>query len=314
MMPIITIIVPVFALILVGYVIVKTGYFDSASQKGLSDFAFKIAIPVMLFRTISVSEPTSDKPIAILGAYFGAVFLTWALATLLTQFVLRRPMADAASIAMASTYGNVVMLGIPLGLAAYGPAAAAPMAVILGVNTPTLWLLATVHMQAAMTSNDKRTFAALLSDLLCDLLRNPLIIAMLSGGLWRMTGADIVPVLDKVLQSLGSAGVPCALVALGGSLTQFQIRGQLPTLTTVIILKLVAMPLVAWGLATHVIGLTPMAAGVVTLFAAMPAGANAFLFANRYGRVVNSASGAVALGTLLAVVTAGYLLATLGHQ
>ena len=135
---------------------------------------------------------------------------------------------------------------------------------------------------------------------------------MLGGGLWRLTGLGLTPALDKTLLLLGAAGVPCGLVALGGSLTQFKIKGQASTLTTVIVLKLLAMPLIAWLLAVHVFQLSPVAAGVVVLFAAMPSGANAYLFANRYGRVVNSASGAVALGTLLAAGTAAYLISTLG--
>ena len=60
-----------------------------------------------------------------------------------------------------------------------------------------------------------------------------------------------------------------------------------------------------------VIRLPPVAAGVVVLFAAMPAGANAYIFAMRYQRVVNSASGAVALGTLLSAASAVALISAL---
>jgi predicted permease len=71
------------------------------------------------------------------------------------------------------------------------------------------------------------------------------------------------------------------------------------------------MPAVAWVLAFWVFRLPPIAAGVVVLFAAMPAGANAYIFATRYQRVVNSASGAVALGTVLAAASAVALIAAL---
>jgi predicted permease len=40
----------------------------------------------------------------------------------------------------------------------------------------------------------------------------------------------------------------------------------------------------------------------------MPAGANAYIFAMRYQRVVNSTSGAIALGTALSVVSAVALI------
>ena len=51
------------------------------------------------------------------------------------------------------------------------------------------------------------------------------------------------------------------------------------------------------------LGLPPIAAGVIVLFAAMPTGANAYIFAAQYQRLVNPVSGAVALATLLAAVT-----------
>jgi len=67
-------------------------------------------------------------------------------------------------------------------------------------------------------------------------------------------------------------------------------------------LKLLATPAAAFVLA-KLLGLPPVAAGVIVLFAAMPTGANAYIFAAQYQRLVNPVSGAVALGTLLAAVT-----------
>ena len=78
-----------------------------------------------------------------------------------------------------------------------------------------------------------------------------------------------------------------------------------------LLLKLAVMPAIAWVLAYWVFRLPPVAAAVVVLFAAMPAGANAYLFATRYQRVLNSASGAVALGTLLSAATATLLISVL---
>jgi malonate transporter and related proteins len=313
MISILTIIIPVFSLIAVGYGIVKTGYFAETSQKGLSDFAFLLAVPAMLFRTIVTAESAGDAPWKILGAYFGTVLAVWAMSMLLTHVVLRRPGADAASIGMTSTYGNLVMLGIPLALAIFGPAVAPTMAVILMVNTPVMWLVATLHMQAAEHAGDGRTAGRLVRELGLDLMRNPLIIAMLMGSLWRFTSLGLTPALDAMLATLGQAGTPCALVALGGSLTRFQIKGQAPTLATIIVLKLLVMPSVAWVLAFWVFALSPLAASLVVLFAALPAGANAYLFATQYNRTVNSTSGAVALGTVLSAGTVALLIAALGY-
>jgi malonate transporter and related proteins len=297
-MQVLLIVAPVFALIAIGYAASLSGLLSEAAHKGISEFAFSIAMPALLFRTIAVAEVPAVDPLHLWGAYFGAVAITWVLATLLATKVLRRPPADAASIAVGSVYGNIVMIGIPLSLAAFGEAAAAPMALILSVNTPLLWIVGTLHMEW-VERDESASLPRPVASILLELARNPLMIAIVAGSLWRLPGFGLHPAIDKVLVLLAQSGVPCALVALGASLVDFRIKGQAPTLATMCLLKLVAMPAIAWALAFWVFRLPPVAAGVVVLFAAMPTGANAYIFATRYQRVVNSTSGAVALGTLL---------------
>jgi malonate transporter and related proteins len=304
---VLTIVVPVFALIAIGYAALRTGLVGAATNKGLSDFAFSLAMPALLFRTIAGATQAGTPPLPIIATFFLALAIVWGLATLLTRIVLARPAADAPAIAMSSTYGNVAMLGIPVTFAVLGEAAAGPIAVIMTLHTPFLWLLATLQQQWSDRAQSP-TVGELLRSLALDLLRNPLIIAIIAGGLWRLTGLGLPPLIDRVLMLLSQAGVPCALVALGMTLTGFRIGGQLPTLTTVLILKLLATPLIAFALARHVFNLPPVALGVVVLFAAMPSGANAYLFATRYQRAVNSASGAVALGSALSAITVSLII------
>ena len=130
--------------------------------------------------------------------------------------------------------------------------------------------------------------------------------------MWRVLGLSALPeALDSSLKLLGQAGIPCAQVALGASLIRFAIKGQLPTLSTVLALKLLVMPCVVYALAMWVFKLPRPTAEVALIFACMPAGANAFLFASQTQRVINSTSGAVALGTLLSALISTLLIANL---
>lgn len=302
-----SIVLPVFALIGLGFVCGWRRWLPDGTGKGLSDFTFQLAVPALLFRTVATTAFPPGAALGVLTSFFAALIATWALSTLVTRFVLQRPSADAASISMSATYGNVVMLGIPLATNAYGPAAAVPIAILLSVHTPLLWLLGSLHMAYAQ-SGAGGSPAAIVRSVLADLSRNPIILAVLAGTLWRLTGFGLDPILDRTLGLLGQASVPTALVALGLGLVQFQIKGQVPTLTLILIAKLIAMPVLAAVLAIVVLQLDAVAAGVVVLFAAMPSGANAYLFANRHQRAVNSASGAVALGTALSAFSAAVIV------
>jgi malonate transporter len=309
-MQVLLIVAPVFALIAFGFLAARSGLLSQQAHRGISEFAFGIAIPALLFRTIATAEGPGHASPTIWAAYFGATAITWLLATLAGAKLLRRPATDGAALAMSSVYGNIVMLGIPLALATFGEAAAAPMALILSINTPLYWLAGTLHIGWAGRQSDTPV-ARVIASLIIDLARNPIIIAIVAGGLWRLTPLVIPSAVEKTLQLLGQAGVPCALVALGASLVNFRIKGQAQTLAMLLLLKLLVMPAIAWTLAFWVLHLPPVAAGVVILFAAMPAGANAYLFATQYQRVVNSTSGAVALGTVLAAATVTALISIL---
>jgi hypothetical protein len=175
------------------------------------------------------------------------------------------------------------------------------MALILSVNTPLLWLCGILQMELVSSKRTGSAFSVI-RPVLADLARNPLMIAIGFGVVWRFTGLGLTPIVDRTIELLAQAGSPTALIALGINLFRFEVKGEKLSILVMCALKLAAMPAAAFVLA-KLLNLPPVAAGVVVLFAAMPTGANAYIFAVQYQRLVNPVSGAVALGTLLAAAT-----------
>jgi len=305
---ILSIVAPVFGLILLGYVFGRLAWLSPVAEQGVSEFAFRLAIPALLMKTVVTAELGNLSIAGVWLSFYGAIATTYVVSVIGTHLILRRPPQDAASIAMSSIFGNAVMLGIPISLTTFGPAAAAPLALVLSVHAPSLWLATTLHARIA----DRGANAGagdILATLIRDLGQNPIIIGILIGGLWRFSGVPVPDVVLKMLGLLAQAGVPAALVALGLSLVRFEIKGQVPTLSMIVALKLLLMPFVAFTLGRYVFGLDPLPLGVVAILAAVPTGANAYIFATKNGRAINSASGAVALGTVLSALTVSLLLA-----
>jgi len=310
MLSIIIIVAPAFALVALGFVVAKTGYLGPGSGKVLAEFGFKLAMPALLFRAVLNLEESNVRPFALWAAYFGSLAIVWALASAATRFLLRRPATDAPAIAMAAGFGNTVMLGIPMALLAFGPEAATPVALLVSMDTPLLWLIGTLHQEWA-----GRRPGATLGGAVCaiglDLVRNPILMAIVLGALFRLAGIGLDPLSDRVLTMLGAAAVPTALVALGMTVAAFELKGQVPTLTVIGVLKLLAFPAIAWLIVTFVVALPPVWANVAILFAALPVGANAYLFAARYERAVGSVSASIAVSTLIAALTVTLVLAAL---
>lgn len=287
---------PAFALIAVGYVAARMGLISEGAGKGIAQFSVSIAIPALLFRTIVVANFPESSPLLIWAAYYGAVIATWIIALSLSAALLKTTPAAGVVVATSAVYGNIAMLGIPLVVAALGRDAAGPMALILAINTPLLWLCGSLQMAWI---ERKVGGASLLVSVLSDLPRNPIILAIAAGYLWRLTGVGLHPLIDKPLELLSVASTPTALVAMGIGLASFRIQGESASLAVMCLLKLIIMPTVAWALAVPLLHLPPASADVVILFAAMPAGANAYLFASQYRLLTNATSAAVGLGTLL---------------
>lgn len=310
MIVVLTIVAPVFGLIIIGYLAAKYRLLDESAGRGLTEFAFKLGIPALLCRTVATAKLSDLSLLHVWGAFYGAAALTWITATLLTRVVLARPAVDGPAIAMSSVFGNTAMLGLPLSIATFGAEAAAPIALILSIHAPMLWMTGLIHSTAVNGQRDTSVME-MLSGVARDLSRNAIIIGIVIGALWRLVGIELPKPVDRILELLAQAGVPASLVALGLTLVAFEIKGQTASLTAIIALKLLFMPLVAWSIAHLGFGLSGIPLGVIVIMAAMPAGANAFIFATKEGRAINSASGAVALGSILAAATTAILISLL---
>jgi malonate transporter and related proteins len=310
MLAIIIIVVPVFGIMGLGFLAARIGYLSDGAGRAIAEFAFKVAMPALLFRAMLAIGPMPGSPWRLAAAYLLSIVCVWILAALATRFFLGRPAADAPSIAMGATFGNTVMLGIPLAITAFGQEAAAPIALLISIDTPLLWIIATLHIESVQRSKGGQGASPLaaIGQVLWDLARNPIIVPLVAGTLWRLTGLGIPVLLDRLLEILAGGAVPAALFSLGLSLAGYGIKGQAPTLSLIILLKLLIYPLIAYGLAVWVFALPPLWTSILVLFAAMPVGANAYLFAIKYERAVNSVSAAIAVSTVIAVFTVAALL------
>jgi malonate transporter len=300
-------VLPVFGLIAVGYAAARTQFIGAAASQGLSQFVFNMALPALLFRTMVVMEPQSAGLLSLWLAYFGAIAIVWIAAAFCSRFSPALAGDGGASAGMAGTFGNLVMLGLPLTLAHFGEEGALPVSFIISVHAPILWLVAVLHLESARQGQVPSLFL-LAQALGLELLKNPIVVALVLGSAWRFTGLGLEPIIDRTLDLLAGAGVPTALVALGLSLAGYSLKGQWRGIAILIALKMIALPGVVWILAAKIMHLPQLWIEVAVLLAAMPTGANAYLFAQRYTTTTPAVSGAIAIGTGLAAVTTGLLL------
>ena len=303
-------VVPVFLLIGLGFFAARLKLMDGAGVAGLHNFVFLFAIPALLFRTAMKVDIGSAAPWSLWGAYFGSAAIVWVLAILVSpKFPSLRPVGGASA-AIAASFGNLVMMGIPLSFAHYGEAAVVPAALIVAIHAPLHWFFAT--LRAEWVGNSGGSMATTLKELFVSLAKNPIVMALVAGALWGATGLGLHPIADRTISLLGQAGVPAALFALGLSLAAYGLRGHMRGLSVLLVLKMAVFPMVAAIMAFKVFDLPTLVANIIVLFACLPPGANAYLFATRYNASVAPVSGAIGLGTFLALFSVTAVLWLLG--
>jgi malonate transporter and related proteins len=297
------IVLPVFGLIGVGYAAHQIRLVTDRTGDGLSEFVFSLAVPCLIFRTLVRAEIPDVQPWGYWVSYFVGVAVVWALAMVIGRRFFGLSGTSAVVAGFSAGQANTVLVGIPMILKAYGDEGAVPLFLLIAVHLPVTMTLATV-----MAEGRKASPLAILRRL----ATHPIVIGILAGSAFRPVAAYVPAPLWQVVDMIGTAAIPCALIAMGIALRRYGLKAgwKLPTLISV--LKLVVHPLIVLVLATQVFEMPRAWAGVAVLFASCPSGINAYLFAEQYGEGVAIASSAVALSTALALGTSVVWLQVLG--
>ena len=300
------IVLPVFGLVFCGYLVGRTKLLTPEGIQGLTNFVFYVAIPVLMFRTVARNDLPSLDDLAIIGAYYcGSLFL-YFLAVIAGRLLFKLPLDQLAIFGMGSIYGNTVMLGLPLAYALYGEAGVLPMLIIISFHSPAFITLTALVIEVGRGQNKSKL--AIIYSSLRTLAANPVVIAICLALPLVIFEWELPKPVDRFGELLGAAAAPCALFALGASLVEYRIAGKIDESLTIVFFKLVAHPLIVWVFASFVFDLSPMWVVIATMTAALPTGANVFIYSSGYGIYVARATSATLISTGISVVTVALLL------
>ena len=211
---------------------------------------------------------------------------------------------------VSATYGNGVQLGIPMAAAMFGEAGLALHVALISLHGLVLLTLLTVLVELDLArARPDGSMAATVRATVRNALVHPVVLPVLLGLGWNLTGWPLPAVVDEVLATLGSAVVPVCLVLIGVSLASYGIRGQWRGGLVLVALKLLALPALVLAVARFGFGLQGTPLAVLVMMAALPVGSNALIFAQRYRVLEAEATLAIVVSTFAFVLTAPAWLA-----
>lgn len=270
MLDVLAITAPLYLLIGLGYGLVHAGVLDAALVRALGRYAVLIAIPALLFNTVS------QRPIAdVLNVGFLAAYAMGSVAVLLLGFAYARRVRTAsptmaATMSMGMSLSNTGYIGLPIAMAALGPSAAGPVAMAFLVENLLMIPLAI----ALVDLHSGRSPAATLAQAMRNLVRNPLLASVALGLVAALVSLQLPEVLQRPISLIAASATPVALIAIGGTLVGMRLDGVKSDLAAVAAGKLVLHPLavaaaMAWLLTSGDQGASSLQLGGV-LLASMP--------------------------------------------
>ena len=300
---------PFFALIFCGYGAGRFRLLSKASIAGVNAFVFYFALPAFIFNLMATSPLADVANGPFVAAYLGAGLVVFAVAAILGRLLFDVRRSEAALQGSAAVLGNTGYMGIPLVAAAFGDRAAIPL--VLGLTLEaTVLIPLTIILVEAQKGLDAG-WSQLLGSVAGAMVRNPIIIAIFAGVLVSATGIGLPTPVENFTALLGRAAGPCALFALGATLTSFPISTGLSEVSYMTFFKLLIHPAAIWFATTRLFDVDPLWATVAILGAALPVAANVFIVAKQYDTYVERVSSAILVSTAISVVTVSALLTIL---
>ena len=295
---------PLFALIALGYALIKWRNWPKDVSEALARFVFNVALPAMLFRLMSDLSRLPPVDLRLLVAFFGSCLIVFVLGRLLAWKAFSLDGVGQSVFALGGVFSNNVLLGIPLAKTALGEAALPSVALVLVFNALTLWTLITVSVEWARHGEFSITGFGKTAR---GVATNPVVASIVGGSLFGFTGGVLPGFIDMPLGMLGQAAAPLALVALGMSLADYGLRQGWQLGACICALKLLVQPAVVWLLA-RAIGLPELETAVVVLLAALPVGFNVYLMARQFGSLEGPIAASTVVSTGFAAVTVPLVL------
>lgn len=300
--PVVASLTPVFLLVALGFMAGRLQWIRDAAIKDLSNLVFLLLIPALLFRTMSAVrfEELDLKPLL---AYFLAAGLLLAVLIGWRGFNRR-----SVVLALTGVFSNMVMIGITLVELAYGKAGLVTLLTLVSVHALLLLTTATVVLELAVARENRQagveqphllatTWSAFKSALI-----HPVPLPIVCGLLFAQTGWVLPTVIDRPLQLLGNAFGPIALVLVGITLARTPLTGHWQSALWATLSKNLVLPVMV-GVSAWAFGITGLPLTVMVVAAALPTGANVFLFAQRYEVAQETTTASMGVSTVAALLT-----------
>ncbi|MBL9205825.1 MAG: AEC family transporter [Opitutaceae bacterium] len=300
-MQLFTLLAPFFLILALGAALERGGFFGPGFMAGVNKLTYWVGLPILVWVSLTHAEHGTAETGLLLGGLVVATLISLALAWLAARLIGVRN-EGVGTWVQAAFRGNLTFVGLPIVLTLPGiPRTAAVLAM-----APMLLLYngAAVAMLLASRKTEAHRMGVLIAR---ELLRNPIILASIGGGIFYYCNWPVWEPLDLTLSLLSRMAVPLALLCIGSALVSTPIRGNRRAVFLAALFKTGISPLVGFGVA-RLLHLDAGETRVVLLLMACPTAAVSYTMVRQLGGDEAVAASAIVASTLLAAVALPVIL------
>jgi malonate transporter and related proteins len=301
---ILSVLVPVFVVIGLGYFGGKRKVFDDDQIAGFNEFVLGFALPAMIFAGV-LATPRSvlaeDATLFLAVILVQLVFLI--LGVVLSMKVLGLGLAAATIIGLLISVPTAAFMGTPIldGLFNKASSSNAISLYAISTNVTALPLSIILLEWATRATDEARGFGAILGETLRKTISKTLVWSPLVALTLVAIGVHVPSPFDNSLDLIGESTSAVALFASGLILSRYRLHvGTQPVILALV--KNLVQPAMMFGLAL-LFGITGVARSEAVILTAMPASVVAPMFAVRYRSYEAESASTLIVGTLLSLVT-----------
>jgi len=307
MLDVVALVLPLFSIIILGYISGRVSSLDKDALGWLNFFIVYIALPALFYKYLSTTPVDEFKNYRFFFSAVGVTFFVFLSCFLIALIIRKSGTATATLQGLAAAYGNIGYLGPPLAIAAFGPEAGVPVALIFTLENTMHFTLAPLLMAFADRAT-KQSLWRLVGGVVHRIFTHPFIIATVVGISAAVFKVELPGAANQLIDSLTVAAAPCALFAMGVTAALRPLK-RIPVAANYIVpIKLLIHPALMYLIISTIPGIEPTWVLSAVLLASLPTATNVFVLAQQYKTWEEQASSMVVITTALSMLTVTGLL------
>lgn len=289
--------IPVFLVIVVGYILKRIGMLNDSFVKCTNKFNFTVTLPVLLFVDLSTTDIIGDFDLSYV--LFCAITTTVVFCGLwIGARLILKDKSLIAEFVQAGYRSSAAILGVAFIQNIYGDSGMAPVMIIGCVPLFNIFAVLVLTFEGEKGGNG----AEHIKKSIINIIKNPIIIAIALGVIASLIKIDFPEIIDKTLSSFAKMATPLALVTIGAGFEGKKAIAKIKPSLAASMIKLMVLPAIFLPIAFK-LGFRDQALVALIIMLGSPTTPSSYIMAKNMGHEGVLTSSVVVMTTLLSSVT-----------